>query len=174
MMPMVRCPSMESYWGNGPQEGVIPHLSPGILRRPIIIEILKKLHLREFENMALPIFKDFWKMECFFKIIWKIPPPQGAAAPWGAAEGGAGGMFFKIVWKIHNISNMFENIPNHVFKLIPNRIFQNFNVLWGMQVTNYVYLSICIYIYMFDMLIDKSICLLIRYIYIYIFMTLSG
>ena len=42
-----------------------------------------------------------------------------------------------VVWKIHNISNMFENIPNHVFKLVPNRIFQTFNVLWGMQVTSY-------------------------------------
>ena len=43
----------------------------------------------------------------FFEIISKYTPSQGAAAPWGAAEGGAGGIFKQNFKKIHNISNYF-------------------------------------------------------------------
>ena len=84
------------------------------------------------------IFKHIWNVVYFSNYFEKHTPSAAFGGAPGRCRALGRGIFFKLVWKIHNISNMFENIPNHVFKLIPNRIFQNFNVLWGMQVTNYL------------------------------------
>ena len=59
----------------------------------------------------------------FFEIISKYTPSQGAAAPWGAAEGGAGGIFEIISKKYTILRSIFENLSSNASKIIPNRIF---------------------------------------------------
>ena len=59
----------------------------------------------------------------FFKFCLKIPPAPPSAAPQGAAAPWEGGIFKQNSKKYTIFRNIFENMSNNVYKIIPNRIF---------------------------------------------------
>ena len=70
-------------------------------------------------------------MVYFFEFCLKIPPSQGAAAPWGAAEGGAGGMFFQIILKKHSIFQKSLKIGKAIFSNSRKCSFFKISIIMG-------------------------------------------
>ena len=85
-----------------------------------------------FLKTGFGIFSTYFENRGYFsKYVEKIPPPQGAAAPWGAAEGGARGIFSNDFEIIPIFSFCFENMPKPVFENGQLAVFQNFKIQGG-------------------------------------------
>ena len=85
------------------------------------------------------VFSEYFEKQYPWPPAAPHTPPQGAAAPGGAAGGDARGIVFKI-FQTHTL-HLSENtwkLSNLVFQISRNPGFENFKFFRGMQVTKHV------------------------------------
>ena len=119
--------------GPGPGPGPArprPSVRAGALQHllPFLIEHWKfeKSDLGQVWKHDLVYFQTYLKCCVFFKLVWKNTPSQGAAAPWGAAEGGARGIFFQTSLKNTQYFKYVWKYTKSCFQTCPKSDFSNF------------------------------------------------